>query len=158
MVLPLLTAKRTSEGETLKVELSGAMTEASNLSALIGSVPAAIELNCRNVQRVNSSGLRQWIRFFNSLRESGVKLSFFECSPALVSCQNFVPNFLPVGEIRSLAVPFNCQSCHSDFSITFSIPDLRGRGLRVEGFPCPRCKGPLCLDEDEEIYFSFLKD
>jgi anti-anti-sigma regulatory factor len=154
----MLTAKLQLEGDQLRAELQGSLNEYSDLSQIIGSVPTTLEVNCKSLQRINSIGLRAWIEYFGKLREKGVRLRFRECSPAVIGCQNFVMNFMALTEIESLSVPFFCDKCQEEFCETVNVSEIARQNLHLEPKPCPTCHTPAELDEDETVYFAFLKN
>jgi len=69
-------------------------------------------INFKQVQYMNSCGVRAWINFLREL-ENNRKIIFEECTPEIMSQINMIPNFKSSAHIRSLyaPVPFPKDLC-----------------------------------------------
>src|SRR5579885_2428430 len=95
-------------GDTLSIRLTGSVVgECVNLETLIGNAPKNLRVNCKNLVRLNSNGVRAWIRYFDSVRERGTKIVLTECSPAIVDKMNCFLNFSCGAQIESIYVPYH---------------------------------------------------
>lgn len=153
--------EETGEIESVRVVLSGTLDEHDRLAALFGAAAAyeRIEVCCERIVRLNSPGVREWIRFFERLRERGARVSFSGCSVTMVDFINRIYNFCRPGEIDSIQLPFFCAHCRSEWAACIPV-----RGLSAEAaaasFVAPRCRG--CQRETEfddfaDQYFGFLR-
>lgn len=144
------------QGNALVVRLSGSIEETVNLEELIGATPAEVIVNCKEITRINSVGVKGWIKYFASLQAKGVKLRFQECSTAIVEQINLISNFTCGGTVESIFVPFACTSCKSELIALFKVADLKAGDLNLPELKCTKCSGKAVFDDIEEEYFSFL--
>ena len=93
------------KGEVLVVRLVGSIEESVNFESLIGPPVPELHVNCREVPRINSIGVKAWIKFFSSLQQQGTKLRFVECSTAIVEQINLISNFTCGGVVESIYLP-----------------------------------------------------
>ena len=129
------------------VFLSGVIDENSDFSPLLQE-EAPLSLNLAGVQRVNSVGLRSWMRFMVQWGEKSLK--YLEC-PVVVSDQIAVIPALcgiksKVAHVVSAFIPYECTNCQhqADIRVTESqfSPDPAPEVLNPE---CPSCKGAMEL-------------
>lgn len=142
------------------LHLSGALDESSNLSKLVSST-GLLRLNLKDVQSVNSLGLRIFIEAMRALGTRDVE--FHECSPAFVEAVNTVPLIVGgqkrVSRIKSVVVPFTCYDGHKSALVTM-IKDVSidGRTINLPKVACPMCKQAVEIEGgmEPEDYFFFL--
>lgn len=146
-----------TQGGALVVKLSGSIEENVNLEEMVGSVPADVVVNCKEISRINSVGVKGWIKYFQGLQNKGVKLKFIECSTAIVEQINLISNFTCGGAVESIFVPFACQSCKTELIALFKVADLKSGGLQLPELKCSKCSGKAVFDDIEEEYFAFLE-
>lgn len=139
----------------LSIRLSGAVDELANLDQLIGPPAPEMHVYCREVKRINSVGVKNWIRYFTSAKNRGSKLRFLECSIPVVEQINLISNFLAGGEIESLYVPYSCGKCKSELIGLFKVADLRNIGFKVPNLTCSKCGDKAVFDDIPEEYFAF---
>lgn len=147
------------QGSKLIVRLAGAIEESANFDQTIGMPGPGITeliLITRDVSRINSDGVKAWIRFFQQITKAGVKLQLLECSPAIVQQINYISNFRSGGTIESILVPFGCTQCKSELIGGFRVSDLKKSGLRLPTVKCSKCGGPAVFDDIPQEYFFFL--
>ncbi len=145
------------KGNALHVRLSGSIEENANFEQLIGA-PSSPEMhiNCKEVPRINSVGVKGWIKYFQSLNAKNVKLTFSECSTAIVEQINLISNFTCGGTIESLFVPFSCGQCKAELVGLFKTEDLKKMGMNIPNLKCTKCGGQAAFDDIPEEYFAFL--
>jgi hypothetical protein len=145
-------------GDTLSIRLTGSFVgECVNLEALIGPTPLNLKVNCKNLVRLNSNGVRAWIRFFDNARERGTKVVFTECSPAVVERINSFVNFSCGAKIESIYVPYHCGGCKRELIGLFSTEELKRSGMRMPGLTCPSCGKSADFDDLPGEYFRFME-
>jgi anti-anti-sigma regulatory factor len=144
------------KGDVLVVRLVGSIEESVVLDKLIGPPPPALDINCKGVSRINSVGVKSWIRFFQNCQAKGTKLRFLECSTPLVEQINLISNFLCNGTLESVYVPFSCSKCHSELVGLFRTEDLKKMNLIIPSLKCNKCGGKAEFDDIPEEYFAFL--
>lgn len=129
------------------VFLSGVIDENSDFSPLLQEQPP-LSLNLSGIERVNSVGLRSWMRFMVQWGDKPLK--YLEC-PVVVSDQLAVIPALRGVKSRSALVvsamiPYECYSCQhqEDLRVTDSqfSPGPDAKALNPE---CPKCKSEMEL-------------
>jgi hypothetical protein len=114
-------------------------------------------IRLRDVDWVNSSGVRTWALFMRTFVE-GRELSFDECSPAIMQQVNLVPSFLPVRSIRSFVVPYACMACQTKEDVLVATPEARSKGAAALTPPlCSKCGLAMECEESLDEYLSFLQ-
>jgi hypothetical protein len=141
------------------LDCRGALDE--NLAGILAQWQQTIGKRCvirlRDVDWVNSSGVRSWAHFMRTFVE-GRDLSFDECSPAIMRQVNLVPSFLPAHSIRSFVVPYDCTSCQTKEDVLVAMPEARRMGAAALTPPlCAKCGSAMECEESLDEYLSFLR-
>ena len=144
------------QGNKLIVRLSGSIEETVNFDQMIGELPPELTINCKEVPRINSIGVKGWIKYFQSAQAKGTKLTFTECSTAIVEQINLISNFTCGGSIESIYVPFSCQKCKSELVGLFKTEDLKKMNLVIPPVKCSKCGADAHFDDIPEGYFGFV--
>ena len=152
----MLNVMKEQKGNVLAVRLVGSVEESVNFESLIGAKPEELHVNCKEVPRINSIGVKAWIKYFSSLQQKGTKLRFQECSTAIVEQINLISNFTCGGAVDSIYVPFSCGQCHGEFIALFTTENLKKIAMNLPELPCPKCAGKASFDDIPEEYFAFL--
>lgn len=152
----MLNIVKEQKGNALLVRLSGSIEESANLDQLIGPPPSELHINCKEVPRINSVGVKGWIKYFQSASTKGTKLRFQECSTAIVEQINLISNFTAGGVVESIFVPFSCVTCKSELIGLFKTEDLKKMGFNLPDLKCTKCGGKAVFDDIPEEYFGFL--
>lgn len=154
----MITINKQQTKDGMLVELAGAIEENVNLEQLIGPVAGELQVNCKGVTRINSVGVKTWMKYFQGLKTQSIKVKFLECSYPIIEQLNMISNFACGGDVVSILLPYSCFKCQNEFVATCTTADLRASGLQV---PAARCEKPDCgaqFDDDPEEYFYFLED
>jgi anti-anti-sigma regulatory factor/DNA-directed RNA polymerase subunit RPC12/RpoP len=144
------------KGNVLLVRLSGSIEESVNFDQLIGPPPAELHVNCKEIPRINSVGVKAWIKYFQTAQAKGTKVRFLECSTAIVEQINLISNFTAGGVIESIYVPFSCTNCKSELVGLFKTEDLKKMNMNLPELKCTKCAGKAVFDDIPEEYFGFL--
>lgn len=144
------------KGGALVVRISGSIEENVNFDQLIGQPAAEMHVNCKEIPRINSVGVKAWIKYFQAAQQKGTKLKFLECSTAIVEQINLISNFVCGGTVESIYVPFSCTGCRSELIGLFRVEDLRKLKLKLPELKCSKCGGKAVFDDIEEEYFGFM--
>ncbi len=144
------------KGNILSVRLIGSVEESVNFEQLIGTTPAELHVNCKEIPRINSVGVKAWIKFFQGVQAKGTKIKFLECSTAIVEQINLISNFTCGGTVESIYVPFSCTGCKSELVGLFKTSDLRKLNSKIPDLKCAKCGGKVVFDDIPEEYFAFL--
>lgn len=153
-----LEAHTQQKGDICSVRLEGALDETVDLAQTIGTVNGYhLELNLKGVTRINSQGVRQWMRFVQSVIAKGVNVRYLECSPAFVEMLNLVMSLGQGVTVDSIQVPYYCAQCGKDWQGVFRCGDIKRIQFNIPPLPCPSCQSIAELDDVSSIYFAFLQ-
>lgn len=152
----MVNVSKEQQGEVLVVKLVGSIEESVDFEQLIGPVSKEIQVNCKGVTRINSVGVKAWIKYFQALKARGVNVRFAECSMAIIEQINLISNFLSGGEVLSLYVPFLCENCKAEFVALFTVEMVKKLNFKMPFAKCPKCGGKAVFDDIPDEYFYFL--
>ena len=153
----MLKVEKEQKGETLYIKLIGLVDEYLDFYQSIGPFPKEAIINCKEVERLNSAGVKSWIRYFEEAVQYGSQLKFTECSVQVVEQINLIVNFLAGGKVESVYLPFACTSCKKNFVLLMAVDRLRQIRDSLPNPNCPKCGSVTAFDEFEDEYFNFLK-
>ena len=153
----MLNITKEQKNNTLLIRLIGPIDEDVQFESAIGLVPQEIIISCREIPRINSIGVKAWVKYFQTLRQKGVKFTFIECSTAIVEQFNLISNLISGGTVESIYVPFSCTKCKSELIGLFKCEDLKKSGFTLPSLTCSKCSGPVVFDDIPEEYFRFLQ-
>jgi anti-anti-sigma regulatory factor len=125
-------------GNVLVLRLSGSIEETVNLEEMVGPTPAEVRIDCKEVTRINSVGVKGWIKYFQTLQTKNIKLTFFQCSTAIVEQVNLISNFVCGGTVESIYVPFACTNCKAELIALFKTTDLNPNAIQLPELKWPR--------------------
>lgn len=137
--------------------MSGTIEENVDFAALIGAPGTPkMDIITREVLRINSVGVKAWIKYFQSVAAKGIKMRFMECSTAIVEQINLISNFTCGGSVESIFVPFCCSQCTTELLGLFRCTDLQKINFEIPDLKCSKCGGVAQFDDIPEEYFGFL--
>jgi hypothetical protein len=154
-----ITIQVSQAGEWQKLTYIGTINEDSevHLPPVLSSLGKNVIVNFRQVDNVNSCGVRAWITFMRDL-EKGRNVVFEECTPEIVSQINMIPNFKGSAQVHSLYGGYTCPSCgHHQFHLFVkgkNLPEASSDGAGE--VKCEKCNGVSELDELEEEFFAWV--
>lgn len=152
----MLNIVKEQKGNVLVVRLAGSIEETVNFDQLIGPPPAEIHVVCKDVPRINSVGVKSWIRYFQGAQAKGTKIKLLECSTAMVEQINLISNFTAGGSVESIFVPFSCEKCKTELVGLFKTEDLKRMNMNIPDLKCTKCGSKAVFDDIPEEYLSFL--
>ncbi len=152
----MLKVEKKSNGKVISLTLTGVIDERVDFAKLLDPVEGTMRINLRRIERINSVGVKNWVRYFSDLRKSGVELILEDCSPQIVEQINLVSNFSCGAEIASILAPFRCNKCGGEFLATFTLDELKSMEGGFPEPPCPKCQAKTSFDDIEEEYLAFL--
>lgn len=159
MSTPKLTAHKSPSQQnpgTTELSLIGVVDETADFPNLVGPVEGTLRVNCKEIARINSVGVKNWIKYFQELSKAKVKLIFAECSTSITEQLNLIANFTAGGTVESVYVPYACTNCKNEMIALFSTETLREKDLDLPEITCSKCGSPAVFDDLEEEYFHFL--
>lgn len=153
----MLTSKITTTPSGSTVYLKGIIDENSNFESCFKDVHGLIEINCKEVTKINSAGVKSWINFFTFLSKK-TRVTFTEMSVVLVEQLNSLSNFSGGGTVESIAVPYICtnKSCRKEFQKFSKVLTLK-KTNEIVNTECPYCKSQGEFDDLPEEYLAFLE-
>lgn len=145
-----------AEGDTTIVALKGAVNEDADFEKLAGQLSpmSKVRLDLAGVTRVNSCGVREWVKFVRDL-PSTLALELERCPPVVVAQINMVTNFASRAKVLSVFAPFACEACNEHEDVL--IPLVPGIAPRLQERSCPRCQARMEFDDLEDSYFAFIQ-
>ncbi|MBV8761633.1 MAG: anti-sigma factor antagonist [Deltaproteobacteria bacterium] len=146
-----------NEGDTSIVKLAGFIDEHNRLKQLVEQITATTAMiDLSGVERINSSGVRDWVNWIAALEANGTTPVLVRCSPAIVAQINLVKNFTGNGAVKSFLVPYRCSECDEEKSIVVETSEMTSPGASPPTCNCIVCGHPMQVDEMPEAYFAFL--
>lgn len=127
-----------------------------HLSQVLPKLGPKCVMNFRQVEYVNSCGVRGWINFMRNL-EKNRQVVFEECTPEIVMQINMIPSFKGNAQIHSVYSFYSCSSCSHQQSVLF----VDGKNLpktpddEIPPVACPKCGNQMEMEELEEEFFAF---
>jgi anti-anti-sigma regulatory factor len=145
-------------GKVAHIRLEGYICEDNRLKETIDRIDSNVAIiNTAAVTRINSAGVREWVKWIEKLEAKGINNYFVECSPGIMNHVNLVINFIGSGRIVSFYAPYFCPQCSVERAVLLELDDLLNR--RIDPPPkcrCSQCDHVLEFDESEDFFFSFL--
>ena len=129
-----------------------------HLAQLLPKLGKNLVFNFRQVESVNSCGVRSWINFMRELEKEERNIKFEECTSEIVMQINMIPSFKGKAHIASVYGGYVCDECGHEESVLFT----EGKNLpedpddELPSVTCSQCGSEMELEEMEEEYFAFL--
>ena len=136
--------------------VSGVLNEYADFGPLLEQ-PEPLQLNMRQVTRLNSIGVRNLLKF---LADWGPKaFSYDQCPSKFIDQINMIPALLGVknhGTVKSLFVPYECNNCDHEEEVLAPVDDYCAfaKGQQAPKRQCPKCASPMNVLTDS--FFVFL--
>lgn len=137
------------------LRVSGVIDEHADLTEL-SSITSAVEVNLKDVRRINSFGVRSWMDAVRQIPNE-VELVFVEAPPPVVDQCNMVNGFLGHGELRSFFAPMVCEECDEQASVLYATERCRELAGKLPATPCKSCGRDMEVDDLEEQYLLFVR-
>ena len=134
--------------------LSGAIDAHLDLSPLFQTPPSRLLLHLKEIQQINSIGIKKWIELTQRLQQQGKTIECQECPPLFIRQCNFVQEFHRFILISSFQVAFVCEDCGQEVLKLLKRDELDLDDLPPD-VPCPSCQIPM-ITESEDV-FNFLQ-
>jgi hypothetical protein len=148
-----LTAETDNRSQTSLVWLRGDVTETVSFPELFKTPPGHdLILYLADVRRLNSFGVREWIRGMTAVLGPKQSMIWVECSYNVVQQLNMIQGFAGSACVCSVRAPFTCDKCGNQEERPVSVLDWNGT---VPDVACSKCGAPMQLDEEPESFFAF---
>lgn len=102
-------------------------------------------INLKEVNAINSSGVRSWINFLQAF-QFGCSVTLTECSPVFVSTMIMMPSFKGNSRVESAYIDCYCEKCDADATALLTEAAAR-RGTLKAPF-CASCNCDMKPQED----------
>lgn len=140
------------------IKFAGVLDEHNRLDQLIAKLGAGKALiNLAGVERINSSGIRDWMNWLASLEAKGIRPVFIACSPAIVDCLNRIKKFAGGGIVKSVNVPYHCSTCSLDKLLLVHLADMGTPPYQAPECMCDGCGQAMLFVDDANDYFAFVE-
>ena len=149
--------KKEQIGSVLKAQLQGSLDELCSPNLDLGPPQGEMLISCKEISRINSAGIKTWVKYFKEAAIKGVKVTLLECSPQIVEQCSQIINFTAGALVESVYVPYGCEACRHEFVQLFKTSDLKSIFRNMPAVECPNCKAPSQFDDFVDEYFAFLK-
>ncbi len=150
-------APTTGPGGEIVLKLSGCVDERADLQALQAvEAGATLVLDLGDIARINSVGVREWIRAMKTI-PSNVQVWWDNVSTPMVAQLNMIANFHGHSRIRSFYAPYYCNACDLEqrFLLTMEKDLADGKAV-APAHECTKCGATLEFDDIEEDYLGGL--
>ncbi len=144
-------------GERANIDINGVIDEDFDFTQYVIKDYNEIEVNLAALKSINSCGIREWIKWFNT-NPKGTIL-FYECPKIIIDQINMVQGFLVSNaRVMSFFVPYYNEDVGSELNVLFKY----GQEFTEDGVKPPQVvkddQGNLLeMDVVESKYFRFLK-
>jgi anti-anti-sigma regulatory factor len=141
------------------IKFQGVLDEDNGLASLVERVGSGIALiNLAGIERINSIGTRDWIKWLATLEARGTRPMFIACSPAVVHQLSRIKNFAGNGTIKSFQVPYLCAPCEREQLVLVHVADLGPLPYQLPVHSCDACGGEMEIIDDAGAYYAFLNE
>lgn len=144
------------QGSKATVFLSGSLDEETTLSQgqLQGSTDVVFDF--KNLQNINSCGIREWIGWVSPLTTT--KITFRNCPKIIVDQINMIDGFLPKhAVVESFYVPYYSDETGEEKLVLFNLgKEYTEAGLKTPPAVTDSQGNAMELDVIEGKYFRFL--
>ena len=156
-VQTLIHVVKQQKGDIFSIKMTGSIEESVDFMALVGMPPTQrVEILLREVTRINSLGVKAWIKYFQTLQAKALQVRLVECSTAIVEAINSIVNFTCGATVESLYVPYVCKGCKTELLGLFRAADLKKFAFKIPPLTCSKCQSEATFDDIPEEYFGFL--
>lgn len=157
-----------SQAGKLILRLTGDVDESVHFAPVIELVKrrteseavSTVQFDLGNVTRLNSSGVRQWLRFLDTI-QSMAAVEFIKVNQAVIEQTIVAPNFLGKegNRIHNFEAPYKCPECSHKILETLEPSEVIVEDGEIipPSFDCERCGALMDFDGEEKDYFGFLE-
>ena len=141
------------------VVITGTIDESADFNELLAKRSGILFVDFKNVQRINSSGVRRWVQAVAQLNQ--VEIHYMNCSCPVVEQLSMVPEFLGrKNTVESFDARYVCENCN--YSHIFNLVvgfDVKAGLQKYDDGPerfCPKCNSKMEFDHNPDSYLYFL--
>ena len=142
-----MSVEKVPEGTLLTMK--GVISERTNFE-LPDGLAGPVVVDGAGVKRINSLGVRSWIKLFERFKVAGLPVTVRRLSPVLVMQVSMINNFVGSAQIESIITPYICPNC--DTSVEEAVP---ATAEVAESMTCPKCGQEMEFDAEIRAYLAF---
>ena len=154
--MPLLKVAKQQKDAVLFIEISGVVDETSAFEQLGPIQVSALRIRCMGVTRINSAGVRLWIKYFQDLKSRNMQITLVDCASVLVEQMNIIVNFAAGMAVESIMMPYSCSKCGECFQVAGKVSDIKAKNYEIQAEKCPKCGSSGSFDDLPDEYFHFM--
>lgn len=136
-----------------KVLLAGVIDEHSDFTPLLQEQDP-LSLDFSGIERINSIGLRNWMRFVSQWGDKPLK--YLECPVIITDQLAVIPSLRGiksrVAQVLSAFLAYECSKCQHEDDVRIEqnevYPDVQSRVMNP---PCAKCHGTMDLINPEQL-------
>jgi hypothetical protein len=137
--------------------VSGDITEFADLGRLQKELSPTSELDLAGIAQVNSTGVREWMKFMALVNAAGQQLVLRRCSVSFVNQLNMIRRFAGGAKIASILMPYACEECETQAERVLELtPGLDVHAALETPVKCASCGAMAVFDDLPNVYFAFL--
>jgi hypothetical protein len=136
------------------LSLEGDLCEDFDFAPLLPQLEGPVVIDLQGIRRINSAGVRQWIRFLGAISGSA-DVTLARCPAAFVHQAALIRNFLQRARVTSFYAPYICPGCEASRSVLVEVATIAGRS--PPPVQCGPCSTPMTIDAVPEVFFGFLE-
>jgi anti-anti-sigma regulatory factor len=144
------------DGNNTVLEFIGQIDEDADFSLVEGLDSATIIFDLEKVTHINSCGIREWIKFQETLSTNS-SLLYRKCPQVIVEQMNIVKGFVREGgKIESFYAPYFYEEKDEEVKVLLTpdqVKDGKAPEMKFEG-----TDNVMEFDDIEAQYFNFLKN
>jgi len=152
------------QGSVMLIHLSGSIDEHAELPEVELTGIKRIDIDFKDVEAINSLGVRTWISWMRFLSKDGIKLVYHQVPRCIIAQCSMVKGFLPKnGSVQTCAVPLYCEKCKKSIEISLEttfLETLENSDVSKEPFRRAICGEDACevqLDFSIPKYLSVIR-
>ncbi len=137
--------------------IAGPLDENCDLTLLLQDSHADLNLDVQGLTKINSIGIKNWVSML--LKSKQKQVFIHRCSIRFINQINLLPEFIGHAEIKSLYLPYYCESCDEEEDCLITIDQAKDENFVQnldQQFKCKSCNEYLSFNDDDQIYFFFL--
>lgn len=128
------------------IDMAGSIDEDVDFSKLSSIKSPGFHFNFEKVSMINSCGIREWIKFMDSLG-SMANIKYLNCPQIIIEQMNMVYGFVRKGvTVESFYAPYYCEKCDIEVKVLIKTKDVIGK------------KAPIMKHEDHEMEFDAIEE
>lgn len=146
-----------ADGDNRLLSFTGVIDEMFDYSELILNPGKLYKMDLNEVKMINSTGIREWIRFIEKLGPA-VSIHYFNCPQIVIQQMNMVAGFLTSNaKVVSFYAPYFCEDTDEEEHVLLNASEIVNFKAPKHTSTHDGVEVELEFDAIEDQYFKFLK-